>query len=178
MHQNCRSGRTQAFCHILCICCLHKEQAVLLPENINHEALLIKLESVMNDKKGSICCYEWHHGWHCDLFQCIMNDKSSQFSDLNDVVNDKKVTILWTTALLISQTACFFDLHPPLSINMTYLRIFNTDETLVTWMRKESRICYQWEWWRIVQNNLRNSSNWNTAQWNVKTERHSLQKYF
>ena len=37
-----------------------------------------------------------------------MNDKMSTFNILNDIVNDKKVTILWTTAFLINQMAYLF----------------------------------------------------------------------
>ena len=46
----------------------------------------MKLQWVLNDKKVTINCYERH----CDLFQWIMNDKMSQFSIMNNIVNDKK----------------------------------------------------------------------------------------
>ena len=44
----------------------------------------------MNDKKVAINCYERYYEWHYDLFQWIINDKRSQFTIMNEIVNDKK----------------------------------------------------------------------------------------
>ena len=45
----------------------------------------------MNDKKIIIYCYEQNYECHCDLLQGIMYYKRSQFSIMNDTVNDKNI---------------------------------------------------------------------------------------
>ena len=83
-------------------------------------ALLMKLEWVMNGKKITIYCYEWHYapfsmnyGHQRVTIKELWMTKGHNLALWTTLWMTKRVTTLWTTALFISLTAYFllFDMY-------------------------------------------------------------------